>query len=95
MIKGKLECDICKREIVFTGYVCDDCQHELRKQSKKHINLQEDIRSRVDGYAYPILILLFAGTSYLVVEDHGWAISIFIFLLETTVLELGYRLSIR
>jgi hypothetical protein len=93
MIKGKLECDVCKREIVFTGYVCDDCQHELRNKSKK--NLQEEIRSRVDGYAYPILILLFAGTSYLVAEEHGWAISAFIFLLESVILELGYRLSNR
>lgn len=95
MIKGKLECDVCKREIVFTGYVCDDCQHELSKKSKKYFNLHEEIRSRVDGYAYPVFILLFAGTSYLVVEDHGWGISIFIFLLETAILELAYRLSHR
>ena len=95
MIKAKLECDVCKREIVFTGYVCDDCQRELSKKSKRYFNLHEGSRSRVDGYAYPIFILLFAGTSYLVVEDHGWGISIFIFLLETAILELAYRLSHR
>jgi hypothetical protein len=92
MIKGKLECDVCKREIVFTGYVCDDCQRELLNKSKKYFNPQEEIRSRVGGYAYPMFILLFAGTSYLLVEDHGWGIAIFIFVLETVILELTYRL---
>ncbi len=95
MIKGKLECGVCKREIVFTGYVCDDCQHELSKKSKKYFNLQEEIRSRVDGYAYPMFIFLFVGTTYLFVEDHGWRIAIFIFVLETVILELAYRLSRR
>jgi hypothetical protein len=95
MIKGKLKCDVCNREIVFTGYVCDDCQHELSKKLKKNSNLQEEIRSRANGYAYPMFILLFAGTSYLLVEAHGWGIAIFIFVLETVILELAYRLSRR
>ena len=94
-VKGKLECDVCNREIFFTGYVCDDCKLELSKKAKRYLNLTEEIRNRVDGFGYPVLLFLFAGTSYLLLEAHGWFIPIFIFILETVILELSYRLSNR
>lgn len=92
-IKGKLECGVCKQEIFFTGYVCDNCRVELNKKAKKHF--EEEIRSRFDGYGYALFLFLFAGTSYCFVEGHGWNIAIFIFVLETVILELAYRLSNR
>jgi hypothetical protein len=92
-VKGKLSCDVCTQEIVFTSFVCDDCQREISKKLKKQFNLHKEINDRVDGFGFPVLIFLFAGTSYLIIEDHGWAIAIFIFILETVILELAYRLS--
>jgi len=90
---GKVMCDVCKQEIVFMRYVCADCQRELSEKAKKHLDLKEEIKSRVEGFGYPVLIFLFAVASYLVLKDYGWPIAIFIFVLEIVIYELTYRLS--
>ncbi len=43
-------------------------------------------------YGLPIWIFLFGGTSYLLVQDHGWPLAIFICAMEFTILILGIKL---
>ncbi len=90
-IKGKLECDVCKREFIFSNYICDECKRDLNKKSS--INYKQEIDVRINSFGYPILILLFIGISYIIMTDFGWGISLFTFILETVILELSYRLS--
>ena len=46
-----------------------------------------------DHYGFPMFILVFAGTSYLLVGDHGWPMATFILAMETAILVLGIKLA--
>lgn len=49
--------------------------------------------SWVNTYGLPVWIFFFVGTSYLLVEDHGWALAIFVCAMEFVILILGVKLS--
>jgi hypothetical protein len=40
---------------------------------------------------FAMFVLIFAGTSYLFVEDYGWPLAFLIFALNTTVLILAFN----
>ena len=88
-----MKCDICEREISITSFVCDECARELRNKPDKSRSYRSELRSRIDVAAYPVFLFLFAGTCYLIADAHGWLIALFVMVLETTILELGYRLT--
>jgi hypothetical protein len=47
----------------------------------------------MDEGAWAMLIFLFGGTSYLLVEDHGWPLAILVFALEITIVVLAVKLG--
>ena len=47
----------------------------------------------MDKGAWAMFIFLFGGTSYLLVEDHGWPLAIFVFALEITIVILALKLG--
>ncbi len=56
-------------------------------------DLGQEISNRVDGAAYPMMLLIFGAFAYYIPEAPRLAVSIVLFALMTVILELGYRLS--
>ena len=58
-------------------------------------DLGDDIRERVDGYGYVLLVPLILFFAWAIAEAHGWPIGILCGVLMFAVLELSYRLLSR